>query len=137
MVDVARNPRWGRIVEGSGEDPYLGSVMAAARVRGFQGADSTTGAAHKLRDTLTLIATAKHFVAYGAAEGGRDYTVAEVPARTLREIYLPPFHAAANAGARSVMARSTKWTVPMHATHELIDGVLRREWGWNRSAIRA
>jgi beta-glucosidase len=132
MVDIARDPRWGRIVEGSGEDPYLGSVMAAARVRGFQGADSTTGAVHKLRDTLTLIATAKHFVAYGAAEGGRDYNVAQVPARTLREIYLPPFHAAANAGARSVMAAFNEVDgVPMHANGALIDGVLRREWGWD------
>jgi beta-glucosidase len=132
MVDIARDPRWGRIVEGSGEDPYLGSVMAAARVRGFQGADSATGVAHKLRDTLTLIATAKHFVAYGAAEGGRDYNVADVPARTLREIYLPPFHAAANAGARSVMAAFNEVDgVPMHANRELIDGVLRREWGWD------
>jgi len=132
MVDIARDPRWGRIVEGSGEDPYLGSVMAAARVRGFQGADSTTRVAHRLRDTLTLIATAKHFVAYGAAEGGRDYNVADVPPRTLREIYLPPFHAAANAGARSVMASFNELDgVPMHANGELIDGVLRREWGWD------
>ena len=132
MVDIARDPRWGRIVEGSGEDPYLGSVMAAARVRGFQGADSTTRSAHNLRDTLALIATTKHFVAYGAAEGGRDYNVAEVPPRTLREIYLPPFHAAANAGARSVMAAFNEVDgVPMHANGDLIDGVLRREWGWD------
>ena len=132
MVDIARDPRWGRIIEGSGEDPYLGSVMAAARVRGFQGADSTTGATHKLRDTLTLIATAKHFVAYGAGEGGRDYNVADVPPRTLREIYLPPFHAAANAGAGSVMASFNELDgVPMHANGELINGVLRHEWGWD------
>ena len=132
MVDIARDPRWGRIVEGSGEDPYLGSTMAAARVRGFQGADSTTGATERLRDTLTLIATAKHFVAYGAAEGGRDYNIAEVPERTLREIYLPPFYAATNAGARSVMAAFNEVDgVPMHANRELIDGVLRREWGWD------
>ena len=132
MVDIARDPRWGRIVEGSGEDPYLGSAMAAARVRGFQGADSTTGAANKLRDSLTLIATAKHYVAYGAAEGGRDYNIADVPERTLREIYLPPFHAAANAGARSVMAAFNEVDgVPMHANRELINGVLRGEWGWD------
>jgi beta-glucosidase len=132
MVDIARDPRWGRIVEGSGEDPYLGSVMAAARVRGFQGADSSTGASHNLRDTLTLIATAKHFVGYGAAEGGRDYNVADIPPRTLREVYLPPFHAAANAGARSIMAAFNEVDgVPMHANRDLIDGVLRREWGWD------
>ena len=132
MVDIARDPRWGRIVEGSGEDPYLGSVMAAARVRGFQGADSTTHTAHNLRDTLALIATAKHFVAYGAAEGGRDYNVADVPPRTLREIYLPPFHAAANAGVRSIMAAFNEVDgIPMHANGDLINGVLRREWKWD------
>jgi len=124
MVDIARDPRWGRIVEGAGEDPYLGSTMAAARVFGFQGAS--------LRDTLSILATAKHFVGYGAAEGGRDYNVAEIPSRTLREIYLPPFHAAANAGARSVMAAFNEVDgIPMHAHRDLIDGVLRREWGWD------
>ncbi len=96
MVDIARDPRWGRVVEGSGEDPYLGSVMAVAKVRGFQGTD--------LSADSTLLATAKHFVAYGAAEGGRDYNTAEVSDRTLKEIYLPPFKAAVDAGARSVMA---------------------------------
>src|SRR5436853_6895721 len=93
MVDIARDPRWGRIVEGSGEDPYLGSLLAAARVRGFQGSD--------LGADDTLLATAKHFVAYGAAEGGGDYNTAEVSERTLREIYLPPFHAAAKAGVQA------------------------------------
>ncbi|HEU4630359.1 MAG TPA: beta-glucosidase BglX [Gemmatimonadaceae bacterium] len=124
MVDIARDPRWGRIVEGSGEDPYLGAVMAAARVRGFQGTD--------LRDTLTVLATAKHFAAYGAAEGGRDYDVASVPARELWEVYLPPFHAAVNAGARSVMAAFNEIDgVPMHANEAMIDGVLRDRWGWD------
>jgi beta-glucosidase len=124
MVDIARDPRWGRIVEGAGEDPYLGAAMAASRVFGFQGSS--------LRDTLTLLATAKHFVGYGAAEGGRDYNVADIPARTLREIYLPPFQAAANAGARSVMAAFNEVDgVPMHAHRELINGVLRSEWGWD------
>ncbi|HET7551125.1 MAG TPA: beta-glucosidase BglX [Gemmatimonadaceae bacterium] len=124
MVDIARDPRWGRIVEGSGEDPYLGSVMAAAKVRGFQGTD--------LADTLTILATAKHFVAYGAAEGGRDYNTAEVSERTLREIYLPPFHAAVRAGAGSVMAGFDDLDgVPMHSNERLIDGLLRGEWGWD------
>jgi beta-glucosidase len=124
MVDIARDPRWGRVVEGAGEDPYLGSVMAAARVRGFQGTD--------LRDTLTILATAKHFVGYGAAEGGRDYNIADIPERTLREIYLPPFHAAVNAGARSVMAAFNEVDgIPMHAHRGLIDGVLRDQWGWD------
>ena len=124
MVDIARDPRWGRIVEGAGEDPYLGATMAAARVFGFQGTS--------LRDTLTILATAKHFVGYGAAEGGRDYNVADIPPRTLREIYLPPFHAAANAGVRSVMAAFNEIDgVPMHAQRDLIDGVLRSQWGWD------
>ena len=97
MLDIARDARWGRIVEGAGEDPYLGAGMAAARVRGFQGKD--------LRDPLTIMATAKHFVAYGAAEAGRDYNTTDVSERTLREIYLPPFKAAVEAGVGSVMPR--------------------------------
>ena len=124
MVDIARDARWGRIVEGAGEDPYLGSVMAAARVRGFQGSD--------LSASNTMLATAKHFVAYGAAEGGRDYNVADLSEVTLRDIYLPPFHAAVDAGARSVMASFNEVAgVPVHASERLIDGLLRAEWGWN------
>ncbi|WP_211371917.1 beta-glucosidase BglX [Marilutibacter maris] len=124
MVDVARDPRWGRIVEGSGESAYLGSVLAAARVRGFQGGD--------LRADDTLMATAKHFVAYGAAEGGRDYNIADISERTLRDVYLPPFKAAADAGAASMMAAFNEVDgVPMHANGRLIDGVLRGEWGWD------
>ncbi|MGH7505117.1 MAG: glycoside hydrolase family 3 protein, partial [Longimicrobiales bacterium] len=88
MVDIARDPRWGRIAEGSGEDPYLGSVMARARVRGFQ---------------ESVLATVKHFAAYGAAEAGRDYNTVDLSERTLREIYLPPFKAAVDAGAASIM----------------------------------
>ena len=123
MVDIARDARWGRVVEGGGEDPWLGSVMAAARVRGFQGRD--------LRDTTTLIATPKHFVAYGAAEGGRDYDVADVSERTLHEIYLPPFHAAVRAGAMSVMAAFNEVAgVPMHANETLLTDVLRDRWGF-------
>ncbi len=124
MVDIARDPRWGRVVEGSGEDPYLGSVMAAAKVRGFQGTD--------LAADSTLLATAKHFVAYGAAEGGRDYNTAEVSDRTLEEIYLPPFKAAVDAGARSVMAGFDEVAgVPMHANRHLIRDVLRAQWGFD------
>src|SRR5438309_1083032 len=96
MVDVARDPRWGRISEGAGEDPYLGSVLAAARVHGFQGAD--------LRAPDAVMATAKHFAAYGGAEGGRDYNTVDVSERTLREIYLPPFRAAVDAAVRRVLA---------------------------------
>src|SRR6185312_1530856 len=95
MVDIARDPRWGRIAEGSGEDPYLGSAMAAARVRGFQGADP--------RAPDAVLATVKHFAAYGGAEGGRDYNTVDLSERTLREVYLPPYQAALKAGAGSVM----------------------------------
>src|SRR5206468_7166356 len=104
MVDIARDPRWGRIVEGSGEDPYLGSVMAAARVRGFQGAN--------LRSPDAVAATAKHFAAYGAAEGGRDYNVADVPERSLGEVYLPPFHAA--------VCRSEEHTSELQSRSDLV-----------------
>ena len=124
MVDIARDARWGRIVEGAGEDPYLGSIMAAARVRGFQGTD--------LSAPNTMLATAKHFVGYGAAEGGRDYNIADIPEVTLRDIYLPPFHAAIDAGAGSVMASFNEVAgEPVHASERLIDGLLRAEWGWN------
>jgi len=124
MVDITREPRWGRIVEGAGEDPYLGSIIAAAKVRGFQG--------RSLRDSLSLMATAKHFVGYGAAEGGRDYNTTDIPLRTLHEMYLPPFEAAVKAGARSIMAAFNEIDgVPMHANKRLIDGVLRDRWRWD------
>lgn len=124
MVDVARDPRWGRIVEGSGEDTYLGSIMAAARVRGFQGSS--------LRDPTTIAATVKHFAAYGAAEGGRDYNVADVPERTLRDVYLPPFQAAVCAGAQTLMAAFNEINgVPAHADRQLLTGILRGEWGFD------
>lgn len=124
MVDISRDPRWGRIVEGAGEDPYLGSVLAAARVRGFQGDD--------LRSPDTVLATAKHFVAYGAAEGGRDYNVADISERALHEVYLPPFKAAVDAGAQSIMAAFNEVAgVPMHAHRPLIEDVLRKQWGWD------
>src|SRR3546814_5133983 len=95
MVDVARDPRWGRISEGAGEDVYLGSRIAEARVRGCQGND--------LKATDTVLATAKHFAAYGAAQAGRDYGTVDISERTLRDIYLPPFKAAADAGAATFM----------------------------------
>jgi beta-glucosidase len=124
MVDIARDARWGRIVEGAGEDPYLGAVMAAAKVRGFQGTD--------LSANNTLLATAKHYVAYGGAEAGRDYNTVDFSMRTLREIYLPPFHAAVQAGARSVMASFNEVSgVPMHANRHLIRDVLRDELGFD------
>lgn len=121
MVDVARDPRWGRIVEGAGEDPYLGSVMAAARIRGFQGND--------LRSPTSLLATAKHFAAYGAAEGGRDYNVAPVGERQMLEVYLPPFEAAVRAGTGSLMASFNEIDgTPAHASHWLLTEMLRDRW---------
>ncbi len=95
MVDIARDPRWGRVMEGAGEDPYLGSLIAAARVKGFQGKG--------LGNTDAVMACAKHFAAYGAAIGGRDYNSVDMSLRTLWEIYLPPFKAAADAGAATFM----------------------------------
>ncbi|MFL5615460.1 MAG: glycoside hydrolase family 3 N-terminal domain-containing protein [Gemmatimonadaceae bacterium] len=121
MVDIARDPRWGRIVEGAGEDPYLGTMLAEARVRGFQGPDLSA------RDAIA--ATAKHFAAYGAAEGGRDYNVAEVSERTLRDVYLPPFYGALCAGAASLMASFNEIAgIPSHANRHLLTDILRSEW---------
>lgn len=127
MVDIARDPRWGRIAEGSGEDPYLGSVMAAARVRGFQGGE---GDANLAADN-TMLATAKHFAAYGGAEGGRDYNSVEVTERALWETYLPPFEAAVKAGAGSLMASFNDiGGTPSHASDWLLGDVLRQRWGF-------
>jgi beta-glucosidase len=121
MVDIARDPRWGRIVEGSGEDPFLGAAMAAAAVRGFQG--TNFGSSGK------LLACAKHFAAYGAAEGGRDYNNSEVSERTLREVYFPPFKSAIDAGVGSVMSAFEDLDgVPCTANSFLLTDVLRDEW---------
>ena len=121
MVDISRDPRWGRMVEGAGEDPYLGAVAAAARVRGFQGRDLT--------DSQSIAACAKHFAAYGAAEGGRDYNTVDISEQLLREVYLPPFHAAVQAGAATVMAGFEDLNgVPATANSHLLSEVLRGEW---------
>ncbi len=121
MVDIARDARWGRIVEGAGEDPYLGSLFAKARVRGFQGDD--------LSANNTIAACAKHFAAYGAAEGGRDYNTADISERTLREIYLPPFKAAVDAGAQTVMTSFNEIAgVPSSINKHLLTDILRKEW---------
>ncbi|HET7810191.1 MAG TPA: glycoside hydrolase family 3 N-terminal domain-containing protein [Steroidobacteraceae bacterium] len=123
MIDVARDPRWGRIVEGAGEDPYLGARMAVAQVAGYQGGNT-------LRPG-SLMATAKHFGAYGAAIGGRDYNTADLSERTLQEVYLPPFYAAARAGAGSFMVAFNDIAgVPTTANRELLRGTLRERWGW-------
>lgn len=132
MVDIARDPRWGRIVEGSGEDPYLGSVMAAAKVRGFQGGDGGVN----IGATNAMLATAKHFAAYGAAEGGRDYNTVELSERTLWETFLPPYEAAVKAGAATVMASFNDiGGVPAHMSEWLLEDVLRKRWGFNGVVI--
>lgn len=123
MVDIARDPRWGRIVEGAGEDPYLGALIAAARVRGFQGTH--------LKDEGSLLACAKHFAAYGGAEGGRDYNTVDISERTLREVYLPPFRAAVKAGVGSLMSSFNEiGGIPSSASPFLLTKILRDEWGF-------
>ncbi|MFB0519785.1 MAG: beta-glucosidase BglX [Acidobacteriota bacterium] len=123
MVDIARDPRWGRIAEGAGEDPYLGSVMAAARVEGFQGTD--------LSASNTILSCLKHFVAYGGAEGGRDYNTVDMSEKTLREIYLPPFKAGVEHGALSVMSAFNSLNgIPASANHFTLQKILRQEWGF-------
>ncbi|MEE9346990.1 MAG: beta-glucosidase BglX, partial [Robiginitomaculum sp.] len=123
MVDIARDPRWGRIAEGAGEDVYLGSQIARARVRGFQGDD--------LSRTDTILATAKHFAAYGAAQAGRDYHTTDMSDRELRSTYLPPFEAALGAGAATVMTSFNALNgVPATGNHYLLTDILRGEWGY-------
>lgn len=121
MVDIARDARWGRIVEGSGEDPFLGSVMARARVRGFQGTDYSA--------PDKVVACAKHWVAYGAAEAGRDYNTTDMSERTLREIYFPPFKAAVDAGVGTLMSAFNDLNgVPTTGNPFTLTQVLRGEW---------
>ena len=123
MVDVARDARWGRIVEGAGEDPYLGSVMAAARVRGFQGKDPSAPDA--------VLACAKHFTAYGGAEGGRDYNTVDISERTLHDVYLPPFRAAVDAGVETIMSSFNEvGGIPASGNPQILTGVLRDRWGF-------
>ena len=123
MVDIARDARWGRMVEGAGEDPYLGSAMARAQVRGFQG--SSLG-------PDSVLACVKHFAGYGAAEGGRDYDSSYIPEELLRNVYLPPFHAAAQQGAGSFMSAYMDLNdVPASGNRWLLDDVLRKEWSFN------
>ncbi|MEJ2081834.1 MAG: glycoside hydrolase family 3 N-terminal domain-containing protein, partial [Acidobacteriota bacterium] len=121
MVDVCRDARWGRIMEGAGEDPYLGSQVAVARVHGFQGTDLSTAD--------TIAACVKHYAAYGFAEAGRDYNPVDISEATLRDIVLPPFHAAADAGAATFMnSFNTIAGVPSTASHLLQRQILKGEW---------
>jgi beta-glucosidase len=124
MIDIARDPRWGRISEGAGEDPYLGAVMAAARVRGFQGDDVAAND--------RVLACLKHYVAYGAAVAGRDYNSVDLSERSLREIYLPPYQAGVQAGAGSLMSAFNLLNgVPTTANPFTINQILRGELGFD------
>ena len=121
MLDIARDPRWGRITEGAGEDPFLGAAFARARVGGFQGTDYSA--------PDKVLACAKHWVAYGAAEGGRDYNTTDLSENTLREIYFPPFKAAIDAGVGTLMSAFNSINgVPASANAFTLTRVLRDEW---------
>ena len=124
MVDIARDARWGRIIEGAGEDPFLGAAIAQAQVRGFQGAE--------LGSPGHVLACAKHFAGYGAADGGRDYDSAYVPETLMRNVYLPPFRAALEAGVGTFMSAYMDLNdVPATGNRFLLDQVLRREWDFS------
>ncbi len=124
MVDIARDPRWGRVAEGAGEDPFLGAQLAAAAVRGFQGDD--------LSRPDRLVACAKHFAGYGLAEGGRDYEGGEVSEYTLRDVYLVPFESAVRAGVGTLMSAFIDLNgIPATAHRRLLTDVLRGEWGFD------
>ncbi len=124
MVDIARDPRWGRVMECAGEDTYLGSLVAAARVRGFQGTEPG--------DNNTVLACVKHFAAYGAPQAGRDYNTVDISERSLFEWYLPPYKAAIDAGAGSVMTSFNEIAgIPSSSNKWLLTDLLREKWGFN------
>ena len=128
MLDVARDPRWGRVAEGSGEDPYLDVQMGLAMVRGYQGED--------LSDPTSMAACIKHFVGYGAAEGGRDYNSTMISERSLRNTYFPAFKATADAGAATLMTSFNEIDgVPSTGNTWLLKDVLRDEWGWDGMVV--
>lgn len=128
MLDIARDPRWGRVAEGNGEDPFLGSLMAAAAVRGFQGSDPG--------DPNHIVACAKHYVGYGSAEGGRDYENGEISEPTLRDVYLPPFESSVKAGVGTVMSAFVDLNgIPATANRHLLTDVLRGDMGFDGFVI--
>jgi beta-glucosidase len=123
MVDISRDPRWGRVMEGGGEDPYLGSRIAEARVRGIQG--------KKIGDTDAMLACVKHFAGYGAPIAGRDYNTVDMGERYFRNFYLPPYEAAVRAGATTVMTSFNDYDgIPASGNKFLLDQILRKEWGF-------
>ena len=123
MVDISVDPRWGRVSEGAGEDPYLGSLIAAARVKGFQG--------ENLANPLTVLACVKHFAAYGAPFGGRDYNTVDMSERQFREFYMPPYMAGVDAGALSVMTAFNEYDgVPATGNQYLLKDLLKGEWNF-------
>lgn len=123
MVDIARDPRWGRVMEGAGEDTYLGVQIAKARVKGFQG--------DQLRNYNTIAACAKHYAAYGAAQAGRDYHTVDISENTLRDVYLPPFKACADAGVATFMTSFNEINgVPSSGNPFLLKDILKRDWKW-------
>jgi beta-glucosidase len=124
MVDVSHEPRWGRIAEAAGEDPYLNSVMAAARVKGAQGSDYSA--------PDKVVTSVKHYAAYGQPEGGRDYNTTDMSEQRLRNLYLPPFKAAIDAGADTAMCSFNAISgVPGCANSALETDILKREWGFD------
>jgi len=128
MVDISRDPRWGRVVEGAGEDPFLGSAMAAAKVHGYQGADFSK--------PDKMAATVKHFGAYGAVVAGREYNTTDMSEQQLRNIYLPPYQAAVDAGAATVMSAFTSLNgVPATADPYLLTTILRHEWQFGGTVV--
>lgn len=123
MVDIARDPRWGRVTEGAGEDAYLGALIAKARIKGFQGAD--------LSMPNTILACAKHFAAYGAAEAGRDYNTVDMSLNRLHNVYLPPFKAAVEAGVATFMTAFNEVNgTPATANPYLLNEILKKQWGF-------
>jgi beta-glucosidase len=128
MVDVARDPRWGRCTEGAGEDPYLGAAIARAYIRGYQGEDLSAAG--------SVAASVKHFAAYGAAEAGRDYNTTDMSEIRLRQVYLPPYRAAVEAGAATVMSAFNSLNgIPATANPFLLQTILRSEWGFNGPVV--
>jgi len=128
MLDIARDPRWGRVAEGAGEDPYLDVQMGVAMVKGYQGDD--------LSDPTSMAACIKHFVGYGAAEGGRDYNSTMISERSLRNTYFPAFKATAEAGAATLMTSFNEIDgIPSTGNKWLLKNILRDEWGWDGMVV--